>query len=179
MTASHALAVQPPGSQPPSVLPGDPRRPHPVRRVRAVQEGRTVRRGHRVQLTPGRDHRQRLVAVGRAPVAPVDQEAVQLRLPRRLGRRVHQLHDVGHGEVAGPRPAVLECRALGVQPVDGVGEAALDTRAHLGAGRAGLEVGQRLAGLVGPQERAVDHAARPRPTPRAAGGRSGLAHPPD
>ena len=105
------------------------------------QRGRTAVAQHRptlvhrdgVERGGGRQHRQqRRVGDGVVVVATVEQPAEQRRLAVVAGRRVGQLDDVGHADLA--RQAVVAQRGpLVVEAADGVGDAALDRHRDVAA----------------------------------------------
>ena len=157
MTASHASASMPPGSQPDSrshekpasASAAGPRARSTARRsstgtassaAAAASTGSTVGIGDGVVV-----------------VATVQQVLEQRRLAVVARRRVGQLDDVGHADLA--RQAVVAQRgALGVEAAHRVGDAALDRHRDVAA-VAGQPVAEQLGRLVGALQGARDHRA--------------------
>jgi hypothetical protein len=143
-------ALQPAGEG----LPGDARRAEPFRAVAGEQDRAALGGGRRHESLAGEQRRQRGFAA--AAVAPVEGMAEQLALPRLVRRRarVDEVDHVAEAEAPG-RGVVLQQGPLGVEPPDGVRDAALD-RLGQRAAVDGRPVGEGLARLVGTLQDARD-----------------------
>jgi hypothetical protein len=164
ITASHASASIPPGSQPDSrshETPASASAAGPaLAQHRPALLGRDRLEGGR--RGQGRQHRR--VGDGVVVVAAVQEVAEQRRLAPVRGGRVGELDDVGHADLAG-QAVITEGSPLRVERSDRVGHTPLD-RHRQGPAVGGQPVADEFGRLVRPTQGAGDHG----PAGGAAGG---------